>query len=154
MSRRDAGATVESRRDPDWNLAIMNLRAFPQYVLQDAMHDQVGIAADWRREVRVTGCGQREVAQVFFRVARLLKRPQHQVAQDALLRFAGDLGGQLLVHTWSDVHVFWYFNRAHLLAGAARGPAVGLELHPVNGQRSHSERISERRGNHFEIVDA
>src|SRR5271170_3336970 len=154
MSRRDAGATVESRRDPDWNLAIMNLRAFPQYVLQDAMHDQVGIAADWRREVRVTGCGQREVAQVFFRVARLLKRPQHQVAEDALLRFAGDLGRQLLVHAGSDMHIFWYFNVTCLLAGAPRGPAVGLKLYAVNGQRGHAQRISERRSNHFEVIDA
>ena len=85
------------------------------------MHDQVGVAADRRREVRVTGCRQREVAQVFFRVARLLERPQHQVAQDAFLRFPGDLGGQLLVHAGSDVYVFWYLNLTCLLAGAACG---------------------------------
>ena len=41
---------------------------------------QVGIAADGRGEVGVAGGGQGEVAVVDLRVARLLERAQHEVA--------------------------------------------------------------------------
>jgi len=45
--------------------------------LQDAMHDQVGIAADRRSEMRVLVEGQREMAERVGGVARLLQRTQH-----------------------------------------------------------------------------
>ena len=104
--------------------------------------------------MRVTSSRQGEVAKILFRVARLLERAQHQVAQDALFWFARNLGGQLLVHARRDVDFLGNLDRARLLAGAACGAAVGLELHAVDGQRAHAQRISERRGDHFEIVDA
>ena len=59
--------------------------------LQDAVHDQVGIAADGRGEVGVARRGQREVALVLLAVSGLLERAQHQVAEDALFGLALDL---------------------------------------------------------------
>ena len=125
-----------------------------QHFFQNSMHDQVGIAADRRSEVRVTWRRQREVADVLFRVASLLERAQHQVTQDALFRFACDFGGQLLIHAGSDVNIFRNFDGARLFAGAARGAAVALELHALNGQRADAERVAEGCGDHFEVVDA
>ena len=69
-----------------------------QQRLRDAVHDEVGIAADGRGEVRVGGRGQREVAFVDLGVARLRERAQHQVAENALFRLAFDARGQLLIH--------------------------------------------------------
>ena len=86
--------------------------ALPQQRLGDAMHNQVGIAADGRGEVRVGGRGQRKVAFVDLRVARLLERAQHQVAQNPLLRLALDLGGQLLIHARRHRNVFGHLVRA------------------------------------------
>ena len=117
------------------------------------MHDQVGIPPDRRSEVRVAARGQREVAEVFFGVARLLERAQHQVAQDAFFRLACDFGGQLLVHARGDVNVLGNFDGAPLLAHTAGGAAVALELHAVNGQRAYAQGISEGRSDHFEIVN-
>ena len=68
-----------------------------EHARQQPVHDQVRIAADGRREVRVGVRGQREMADVLGAVARLLQRAQHQVAQDALLRLAFDLRHQLLI---------------------------------------------------------
>ena len=42
------------------------------------MYGQVRVPPNWRREVRVTTCGQAKVAEVLGRVACFLHRPQHQ----------------------------------------------------------------------------
>jgi hypothetical protein len=117
------------------------------------MHDQVGIAADRRGEVRVTGSCQREVAHVLFRVAGLLERTQHQITEDAFFRLARDLGRQLLIHAGRYVDILGNFNRARLFAGAPRSTAIGLKLHAVNWQCADAERIPESGGDHFEVVD-
>ena len=70
---------------------------------KDAVHDQVRIAADGRSEMRVGGRGQGEVADVLFRVARLLERAQHQIGKDALLGFALDALGEPLVMERTDL---------------------------------------------------
>jgi hypothetical protein len=66
--------------------------------LEQPVNQEVGIAPDGRGEVRVAGGGQREVPVVGLRVAGLAHRTQHQVAEDALLGLAGNLGSQLLIH--------------------------------------------------------
>ena len=63
---------------------------------QQAVDDQVRIAPDRRREVRVARERQAEVPQVLRRVARLLHRPQHQHGDGPLGRRAVDLLEQRL----------------------------------------------------------
>ncbi len=157
LACRGAGGLQRRRRDgknSNRDFPVVLFGRFEQHRFQNSMDYQVGIAADGRGEMRVTWCRQREVAEIFFRVARLLERAQHQVTQDALFRLARDFGGQLLVHARSDVHFLGNFDGAGLFAGAARGAAVALELHALNRQRTHAERISECRRDHFEIVNA
>ena len=72
--------------------------------LQHAMHDQVRIAANRRREMRVLIEGQREMSERVGGVARLLERTQHQVGDDALLGLAGDFFGEALVVLRANVH--------------------------------------------------
>ena len=60
------------------------------------MDDEIGIAANRRREVRVGLGRQPEVADVHRVVARLLHRPQHQERDRPLLRRAADLLDELL----------------------------------------------------------
>ena len=52
---------------------------------QQAVDDEVGIAADGRGEVGVAGAGEGEVAFVLFAVAGLFERAQHEEAEDAFL---------------------------------------------------------------------
>ncbi len=70
---------------------------------QDAMHDEVGIAADGRREMGVFLDGESEVPQCVGGVARLLERAQHQVGKDALFGFSGDFFGEPLVVLREDI---------------------------------------------------
>ena len=46
------------------------------------------------------------------------------------------------------------FDFARALAGTVVGAAVGFHLHAMDGQRADAERISESRGDDFEVVDA
>ena len=64
---------------------------------ENAMHHEIGIAANGRSEMRVTGRGQGEMTAILGAVARLFKGPQHEVAEDSLFGFAFDLRNQLLV---------------------------------------------------------
>ena len=57
---------------------------------QRAMDDQIRIAADRRREVRVALRREAEMTEVLGRVARLLHRPQHEERDGLLLRLALD----------------------------------------------------------------
>ena len=47
---------------------------------------------------------------------------------------------------------FGNLDLAGALARAVVRAAVGLELHPLDGQRPHAQRIAESRGDHFEVV--
>src|SRR3972149_1927320 len=76
------------------------------------MHNQVGVAADRRGEMRVGGRGQGEVAQTLLRVARLLQGAQHQIGENPLLGPPGNFFRQSLVVTWGDVKAFRYFQPA------------------------------------------
>ena len=94
----------------------------------DAVHDEVGIAADGRGEVRVGGRGQGEVALVDLGVARLAERAQHQVTEDALFGLALDARGELLIHARRDGDVFGHFVLARIAAAAARFAALAAEF--------------------------
>ena len=100
--------------------------ACAQQRLGDAVDDEVGIAADGRSEVGISGRGEGEVAFVDLGVARLRERTQHEVAQDALLGLAFNARGQLLIHARRDGDVLWHL----VLAGiAAAGRATRGALH-------------------------
>ena len=58
------------------------------------------------------------------------------------------------IHARGDVDFFGHFDFADTLAGAASVAAVGFELHALNRQRAHSQRVSESGGDHFEVVHA
>ena len=80
--------------------------------LGDAVHNEVGVAADGRGEVGVVGSGEGEVAFVLLGVASLLERAQHEVGENSLLRLAGDLMCQPLIHFGCDRDVLRDFVRA------------------------------------------
>ena len=81
----------------------------------------------------VGGRGEREVSEIFFRVAGLFQRAQHQVAEDSFFRLARNFFRQLLIHARGDVNFFGDLDFARALAGAVVGAAVGLGLHAVDG---------------------
>ncbi len=56
--------------------------------LENPVHNKIGITPDGGSEMGIGRGRQREMADVLFRVARLLQRPQHQVGENSLLRFA------------------------------------------------------------------
>jgi hypothetical protein len=60
------------------------------------VHDEVRIAANGRREMRVARRGEAEVAQVLWCVARLLHRAKHQKRDRLLFGFAFDALQELL----------------------------------------------------------
>src|SRR6267142_7082130 len=62
-----------------------------------SVNNQVRIAPDRRSEMRVLIEAKREMSQRIRGVARLLQRAQHQVGDNALLRFAEQLLQQSLV---------------------------------------------------------
>ena len=126
-----------------------------QHFFQNAVDDEVGIAADGRGEMRVGWRRQREVAAIFLGVARLLQRAQHQVRQNAFLRLAGDFLGKLLIHARRDVNFFGNFDVSGVLAGAVRASRrSALNCTRLTGKRSDAERVAELRGDDFEVVDA
>ena len=122
--------------------------------LGDAVHDEVGIAADGRSEVGVGGRGQCEVAFVDLGVARLRERAQHEITQDALFRLAFDARGELLIHARRDGDVFRHFVLARIAAAAMRIAALAAGLYALHRQRSKAERIAEASGELFKLDDA
>src|SRR5450432_228600 len=72
---------------------------------QNAMDDQVWVAADWRSEMSVLVEAQREMAQRLRGVTRLLEGAKHQVGDDALFRFAGDFANEALIMPGSDAPI-------------------------------------------------
>ena len=78
-------------------LALARQRAAAlERLAQQAVHDEVRIAADRRGEVRVVARGEAEVAETLRRVARLLHRAQRDGLDDARLRLSLDLFEHLL----------------------------------------------------------
>ena len=122
------------------------------------MHDQVGIAADRRSEMRVLVEGQREMAERVGGVARLLQRTQHQVGDDALFGLARDFFGQALVMLRANGDVDHARQRnGHRLLAASSAPPVPraaieslragtsmLHFHAPLGKIFNAQRISER----------
>ena len=118
------------------------------------MDDQVGIAADGRSEVGVGGGGEGEVSAIFFGVAGLLERAQHQETQDAFFWRAGNFFGEFLVHARGDVDFFWHFDFADALAGSTGVAAVGFQLDALNWKCADSQGVTESCGDDLEIVNA
>src|SRR4029077_3917628 len=92
--------------------------------LEDAMDDQVRIAANGRGEMGVLIKGQREMPQWFVSVARLLERTQHQVRQDSLFRLARDLLSKPLVVLRPNLKILraWKLDDHRPLARANAAP--------------------------------
>ena len=105
--------------------------------LENPMHDQIGITADGRSEMGIGLGREREMADVLFRIARLLKRAQHQVGKDALLRLALQALGQPLVVPRADLQFF----RLHSLEEARVAVAlVALaRAEALGGRQFHSQ---------------
>ncbi len=120
---------------------------------RDAVHDEVGIAANGRGEMGVGGRGQGEVAFVDLGVSRLGERAQHEVTEDALFRLAFDARGEFLIHARRDGDVFWHFKGAGGPAGALRRAAVLARDYALDGQRPKAERVAEGSGQLFELDD-
>ena len=81
---------------PQLGLALLRQRAGRERLAQQAVHDEVGVAADRRREMRVVARGEAEVAEAFRRVARLLHGAQRDGLDDLFFRTAFDLFEHLL----------------------------------------------------------
>ena len=106
---------------------------------QGAMDDQVGIAADRRREMRVGVRRESEVADVFGGVHGLFKRAQHQIRQHALFRTSFNRSNELLKFdrldlSWvefqseprDDFGEVFDFHRIRLFVYAVESRNVGL----------------------------
>ena len=110
---------------------------------RDAVHDEVGIAADGRGEVSVGGRGQGEVALVDLGIARLRERAQHEVTEDALFRLAFDARGQFLIHARRDGDVFRHFVGAGGRPVRCDCAAVLARDYALDGQRAKAKRVAE-----------
>ena len=88
---------------------------------EEAVDDEVGVAADGAGEVGVGGAGEGEVAFVFFAVAGLLERAQHEEGEDAFLRGAGNFGGEALVHLGGYWDALWDVMGLRLRGHGLRG---------------------------------
>ncbi len=84
------------------------------------------------------------------------------MGEDALLRLAGDLLCQSLIHFWRDRNVLRDLVLARgvplavavaRIVGTEFAP-LALELHPLDRQRAEAERVAEVRGGLFEVDDA
>ena len=94
------------------------------------------------------------MAFVDLRVARLLERAQHQVAQNPLLRRALDAMRQLLIHSRRYRNVFRQFVGPRRAAGALRIAAVALHLDALDRQRAQAERVAKAGGQILELDHA
>src|ERR1019366_2591689 len=137
----------------DGDTVFLVLRRIAQYILQDAVHNQVRVATDGRSKVRVNRRGQREVALIDLGVARLLEGTQHQVGQDALFRLARNLLGQLLIHARRDVDLFGDLDDVRVASAAMAIAPLGPHLQALHRQRTYPERVAEDGGDSLEIED-
>src|SRR6266704_2868405 len=95
-----------------------------QRPLQNPMDDEVRIAADRRSEMGVFAEAQGEVAERFSGIAGLLERTKHEVREDALFGFPGDLSNQPLVMLRGDAQLSGA-GKNHLHAALA-AVAIGI----------------------------
>src|SRR5919108_1169997 len=72
---------------------------------QDAMDDEVRIAADGRSKMRVLVESKGKVAERIGGVACLLKRAQHEIREDALFGLAGDFSNEPLIMLRCDAQI-------------------------------------------------
>ncbi len=123
------------------------------------MHNQIRVAADGRGEVRITGARQRKVALVLLRITSLLERPQHQVRKNALLRLAGNLAHEPLVHLRRHRDALRYLMGLRGAAIAAprrtplRLPPIRLHGELFHWQRADAQRLSKRRGGLLKVYN-
>ena len=61
----------------------MAVDAIREQGLDDAVNDEVGVAANGRGEGGIAGGSEGEMAFVLFAVAGLLERAEHEVGEDA-----------------------------------------------------------------------
>src|SRR5213594_2283545 len=126
--------------------------AFPfEHAVENAVDDQVRVAADGRGEVRVVRRGEGEVPEVFLRIARLLERAKHEVREDALLGLSGDALGEALVVAGSDLELDAVEGLVE--ARVALALVAGEDAEPRAGRERDAERIAEGRGDLFELED-
>src|SRR5581483_5705657 len=133
-------------------LSIMSSSSIVEHCFQNAVNNQIRVAANGRGKVRVGRRCQREMPFVLFRVARLLERAQHQVRKNALFRLARNLLCELLVHARRDVYLFGNLMLARIASAAMALATLSARLKPPHGQR-YTERVSESGGEKFEVVD-
>src|SRR5271156_571739 len=127
-----------------------------QRPFQRPVHDQIRIAPDRRREMRVFLRRQRKMSQHVHRIARLLQRTQHQIRKNPLFRLPRDSFRQPLVMLRPYVH---FFHRGHSPAHrphAPPPPAAPAPLARLGARTSvpphppplrqifHPQRISKR----------
>ena len=119
-----------------------------------AMNDEIGVAANRRSEMRVGRRGEREVAFIDLRVARLAQRAKHEVAEDPFLGLAFDAGSELLIHLWRNGDVFGDFVGADLAATSLRIAPITARLDALDGKCAKTEGVAEAGGEFFELHDA
>src|SRR5579859_1496969 len=128
--------------------------ALPQQRLGDAMNDEIGVAADGRGEMRIGGCGEREVALINLGVARLAKRAKHEVAENPFLWLAFNACGKPLIHLRRNGDIFGHFVSADLAATALRIASIAAGLDALDGECAETKRVAEAGGEFLELHDA
>ncbi len=163
---RWGGRSGGARRGPGLGVGAANglavrVGAGAEGGAQQAVDDQVRVAADGRGEVRVAGAGECEVAFVFLAVAGLLERAQHEEGEDALLRSAGDFGREALVHLRGHGDLLGHVvllggtgAAAVALGSGLRATAVGFHREGLDGQAGEAEGLTVGARNLFKIQDA
>src|SRR5690349_7567619 len=95
--------------------------------------------------MRVGGRGEGEVTLIYFRIACLLERPQHQIGNNAFFRFPGDFLRQLLIHARSDVDVLGNLVQPRIASTAVAFASFTSRLKSSHWKGSHSQRVSKGR---------
>src|SRR5215831_186232 len=131
---------------------------------EDAMNDEVGIAANGRSEVCVLVEAESEVAERIGGVASLFERAKHEVGNDAFFRPPGEFLDQALVVSWRDVDIGARKRDALLALAAvaagfrAAGLGRGRNLAVADGDFAlveilDSEGVAESAGEFLEFED-
>src|SRR5713226_8842843 len=130
---------------------------------QCAMNDEVRIAANGRSEMGVFAEAQGEVAERFSGIAGLLEGTKHEVREDALFGFPGDLSNQPLVMLRRDAqlggagknHLHAAFAAVAIGVGTARfcgsGNAAMADGNLARVQVFDAERVTESVGQLIEL---
>src|SRR6266446_132273 len=114
------------------------------------MHDEVRVAANGRSKMGVLAEAQGEVAERFSGIAGLLEGTKHEVREDALLGFPGDLSNQPLVMLRRDAQLGGA-GKNHLHAAFA-AVAVGIGTARLRG--SGNAAVTDGNLAQVQIFDA